>query len=59
MLYNGNFFGSDIFLGIKVLHAGSSEEMSRAVNEAVSLEAPVIIEARIDPDDYRWLLTKG
>ncbi len=59
MLYTGNLFGADIFLGIKVLHACSSDELTKAINEALSLSEPVIIDTRIDPDDYRWLLAKG
>ena len=56
LLYSGDLFDSDIFLGIKVIHAGSSDEMTRAVREALKLNEPVIINAAIDPEDYGWLV---
>jgi acetolactate synthase I/II/III large subunit len=58
VLYNGDLFGGDIFLGIKVLRADSHETMSLAVIEALSLNEPVIINAVIDPDDYNWLIVR-
>lgn len=57
-LYQGDFFGSDIFLGIRVLTAGSEDSMKRAVHEALFLDEPVIINAIIDPEDYKWLIVK-
>ncbi len=57
-LYGGDLFGSDIFLGIRVLKADSHETMRKAVNNALSVHEPVIINAVIDPDDYRWLVVK-
>jgi acetolactate synthase-1/2/3 large subunit len=58
LLYQGDLFGADIFLGIKVLRADSSESMSKAVIEALSLNEPVIINAVIDPEDYNWLIVR-
>ena len=57
-LYRGELFGSDIFLGVKVLRADSIETMSKSVNTALLLKEPVIINAIIDPDDYKWLVVK-
>ncbi len=58
ILYQGDLFGSDIFLGIKVLKADSHETMRKAVIEALSVSEPVIINAIIDPDDYNWLIIR-
>ena len=58
ILYDGDLFGSDIFLGIKVLRAQSHEEMRKAIIAALSVNEPVIINAVIDPDDYKWLIVK-
>lgn len=57
-LYHGDLFGSDIFLGIKVLKADSHETMRKSVINALLLKEPVIINAIIDPDDYKWLVVK-
>jgi thiamine pyrophosphate-dependent acetolactate synthase large subunit-like protein len=57
-LYYGELFGSDIFLGVKVLKADSPETMRKSVNTALMLKEPVIIDAIIDPDDYKWLVVK-
>ncbi len=57
-LYQGDLFGSDTFLGIKVITADSEERMKRAVIEALSVNEPVIINAVIDPEDYNWLIVK-
>jgi len=58
ILYQGDLFGSDIFLGIKVIRADSTEKMRIAVIEALSIHEPVIINAVIDPEDYKWLIVK-
>lgn len=58
VLYHGDLFGSDIFLGVKVLKADSQESMSKAIIRALSLNEPVIINAIIDPEDYKWLVVK-
>lgn len=58
MLYQGELFGSDTFLGIKVITADSDERMKKAVIEALSVNEPVIINAVIDPEDYNWLIVR-
>ena len=58
LLYQGDLFGSDIFLGIKVLRADSHESMRKAIIEALSVNEPVIINAVIDPEDYKWLIVR-
>ena len=57
-IYSGDLFGSDIFLGMRVLTTDSEEKMIKAVNVALSLDEPVIINAVIDPEDYKWLIVK-
>jgi acetolactate synthase-1/2/3 large subunit len=58
LLYQDDLFGADTFLGIKVLRADSSDTMSKAVIEALSVNEPVIINAVIDPEDYKWLIVR-
>jgi acetolactate synthase-1/2/3 large subunit len=58
MLYQGDLFSADRFLGIRILRAGSHDEMRRAVIEALAENEPVIINAVIDPEEYRWLIVK-
>jgi acetolactate synthase I/II/III large subunit len=58
ILYQGDMFGSDHFLGVKVLKADSYDSMRRAIIEALSQNEPVIINAVIDPEDYQWLIVK-
>jgi acetolactate synthase-1/2/3 large subunit len=58
MLYQDDLFGAGRFLGVKVLRADSHSEMRKSVNEAIALNEPVIINAVIDPDEYRWLIVK-
>ena len=58
LLYQGDLFGADIFLGIKVLRADSIEGMRKAIIEALSVNEPVIINAVIDPEDYKWLIVR-
>jgi acetolactate synthase-1/2/3 large subunit len=57
-IYSGDLFGSDVFLGMRVLMADSEEKMIKAVNVALSQDEPVIINAVIDPEDYKWLIVK-
>lgn len=57
-LYYGDLFGSDMFLGVKVLRVDSQESMRKAINSSLLLKEPVIINAIIDPDDYKWLVVK-
>jgi acetolactate synthase I/II/III large subunit len=58
LLYQDDLFGTDIFLGIKVLRADSLESMRKAIIEALSVNEPVIINAVIDPEDYKWLIVR-
>jgi acetolactate synthase-1/2/3 large subunit len=58
LLYQSDLFGADIFLGVKVLHADSQEGMRKATIEALSVNEPVIINAVIDPEDYKWLIVR-
>jgi acetolactate synthase-1/2/3 large subunit len=58
LLYHADLFGTDIFLGIKVLRADSLEGMRKATIEALSVNEPVIINAVIDPEDYKWLVVR-
>jgi acetolactate synthase-1/2/3 large subunit len=58
MLYQGDLFGADTFLGVKVVRADSHISMRKAVIEALSINEPVIINAVIDPEDYKWLIVR-
>lgn len=58
ILYHGDLFGSDTFLGVKVFTADNHEAMSKSINAALALNEPVIINTIIDPDDYKWLVVK-
>jgi acetolactate synthase-1/2/3 large subunit len=57
-LYQGDLFGADVFLGVRVLKADSHESMRKAVISALSVHEPVIINAVIDPEDYKWIVVK-
>jgi thiamine pyrophosphate-dependent acetolactate synthase large subunit-like protein len=57
-LYQGDLFGSDTFLGVKVLKADSPETMRKAIIEALSINEPVIINTIIDPEDYKWMIVR-
>jgi len=57
-LYNGDLFSSDSFLGVRVMNAASATEMRGCVKAALSIQDPVIINAIIDPEDYKWLVVK-
>lgn len=58
ILYQGDLFGADNFFGVRVLKADSADSMRSAVIEALSVNEPVIINAAIDPEDYKWLIVK-
>ena len=58
LLYQDDLFGADFFLGIKVIRAASQEAMRKATIEALSVNEPVIINAVIDPEDYKWLIVR-
>lgn len=57
-LYQGDLFGSDTFLGVKVFKADNHEAMSKCISKSLTLNEPVIINAMVDPDDYKWLVVK-
>jgi len=57
-LYSGDLFDSEMFFGINVLSADSEESMRASIIDALSMNKPVIINARIDPDDYKWLVVR-
>jgi acetolactate synthase-1/2/3 large subunit len=57
-LYSGDLFDSEMFLGVNVFSADAEESMRTSVNESLALKKPSIINARIDPDDYNWLVVK-
>jgi acetolactate synthase I/II/III large subunit len=58
LLYHDDLFESDNFFGIKVLRADSLEGMRKATIEALSVNEPAIINAVIDPEDYKWLIVR-
>ena len=58
ILYHDDLFGSDVFLGIRVLSASTSDGFRKAINTALSMNEPVIINAAIDPEDYKWMVVK-
>jgi acetolactate synthase I/II/III large subunit len=58
LLYQGDLFCSDTFLGLKVMKADSHETMKESIIEALSVNEPVIINAIIDPEDYKWLIVR-
>ena len=58
LLYSGDLFDAEKFLGVKVLRAGSHEELAEALYKAFLINEPVIINTVIDPEDYRWLVVR-
>ena len=57
-LFSGNLFCADSFLGVRILNADTEEKMRKVVIEALSINEPVIINAVIDPEDYKWLVVR-
>jgi len=57
-LYEGDLFGANSFLGCRVLNAETEDNMRKAVKQALEMNEPVIINAKIDPEDYKWLIVK-
>jgi acetolactate synthase-1/2/3 large subunit len=55
-LYEGDLFCADFFLGVPVLKANSEIEMTTAITSALATKGPVIIDAGIDPRDYKDLV---
>jgi acetolactate synthase-1/2/3 large subunit len=58
ILYQDDLFGADVFFGIKIIRASSTDAMRKAVIEALSVNEPIIINAVIDPEDYKWLIVR-
>jgi acetolactate synthase I/II/III large subunit len=56
ILYDGDLFGSESFLGIRVIRADSHQTMRSAVRKALCINEPVIINAVIDPEEYKRLI---
>jgi acetolactate synthase I/II/III large subunit len=57
-LLDGELFGSDIFLGIKVLHADDYVSMRQSISNAMSIDEPVIINVIVSGDDYSRLIVR-
>ena len=57
-IYSGSLFGSDTFLGLRVYNADTPEKIKESVETALGLNEPVIINAIIDPEDYKWLVVR-
>jgi acetolactate synthase-1/2/3 large subunit len=57
-LYEEDLFSAEMFLGVRILFADSEDSMKSATNMALSMKKPVIINARIDPVDYKWLVVR-
>ena len=55
---DSGMFLSDSYLGIRVMNAGTSDEMRECVRLALQMKESVIINAVIDPEDYRWLVVR-
>lgn len=58
VLYEGDLFGSDSFLGIKVYRATSEKTLIKALQAASDATVPVIINAVIDSTDYDDLIVR-
>jgi acetolactate synthase-1/2/3 large subunit len=57
-LIDGDLFGSDTFLGVKVFQADSDESMRTSISAAFSLGEPAIINAIVSGDDYKKLIVR-
>lgn len=58
-LFDENYVSSNVFFGVPVLTAQSKGEYQQALHEAFAAERPVIIEARVDTEDYDDLVLKS
>lgn len=58
-LYQGDYFGSDAFLGVPILKVKDQDEMRASLQKAFSMSGPVIIEALVDGSIYQDLITKA
>ena len=52
-LYKGDLFEADKFLGVRVIEVESEESMSKAISSALLSDSASIINAKIDPEEYR------
>lgn len=57
-LYSGSLFGSESFLGAKVVPVSGADKMRKAVREAVLSDSSVILEVAVDPAEYVDLVVK-
>jgi len=57
-LYSGTLFGSDRFLGVKVVHVRDADKMRKAVSEALLSDSSVILEVAVDPAEYGDLVVR-
>jgi acetolactate synthase-1/2/3 large subunit len=57
-LYSGHLFGSESFLGAKVVRVSGADKMRKAVREALLSDNSVILEAAVDPAEYGDLVVK-
>jgi acetolactate synthase-1/2/3 large subunit len=57
-IYSGDLFDSEMFFGVRIFAADTEETMRTAIYDALLLNKPAIINARIDPDDYKWLVVR-
>jgi len=55
-LYEGDLFGAENILGVKVIRAGEAECLKLAVRDALNDPGPVVIETVVDPSDYERLI---
>jgi acetolactate synthase-1/2/3 large subunit len=54
----GNYFEADKFLGVPVFQARNENEMRAKLNEAITMDGPVIIEAFVDGSVYSSMIIK-
>jgi acetolactate synthase I/II/III large subunit len=57
-LFDEDYVSSNVFLGAKVLTAQSIGEYQQALHEAFAAERSVIIEARVDTEDYNGFVLR-
>ncbi|MGQ9665599.1 MAG: thiamine pyrophosphate-binding protein, partial [bacterium] len=57
-LYSGDMFHAGRFLNTRVLNVTSEKTLRDALEYAMTLNDTVIINAMIDPDDYKWLIER-
>lgn len=58
-LFDENYGSSTMFFGAQVLKAQSKGEYQQALHDAFAASRPVIIEARVDTEDYNGLVLRG